>query len=344
MRTGILRLSMTLLISLCVSAQAAEPITLRVANSFPATHYLVRNGIRVWMDEVTRLTAGAVKFEYFPSQQLGKAADLLLLAQSGVAQIAYVAPSYVADKMPLSGVTELPGMFGSSCEGTAGYWRVLHSGVIAREDLERNKVHILFTALLSPFQVFTARARLRTLADFRGLKLKSTGGAMDRMLLAINAVPVRLAAPDSYEAISRGTLDGVIFVPESIIAYGMQKLVHYGTMGGGFGSFAVNYVMSDDTWAALPAPVHSIMNQVSDALEPTLCKAIDETVDTSVRELRNAEVTIEPLSPELDGAFRSAVAPVATDWAKALDDRGRPGTQALNEFRAVLAQSRGAQP
>jgi TRAP-type C4-dicarboxylate transport system substrate-binding protein len=40
------------------------------------------------MQEVTRATNNAVTFEYYPSEQLGKAKDLLALTASGVAGVA----------------------------------------------------------------------------------------------------------------------------------------------------------------------------------------------------------------------------------------------------------------
>jgi len=64
--------------------------------------------LKPWMDEVTRRTNGAVVFQHYPNQQLGKAADLLRLTQTGVVDIGYIAPSYVSDKMPVSEVAQLP--------------------------------------------------------------------------------------------------------------------------------------------------------------------------------------------------------------------------------------------
>ena len=107
-----------LTVGAATEAGAEEVTTLPVADSFPASHYLVKNGIQAWMMEVTERTKGAVRFQYFPAQQLEKAADLLSLAQTGVVQVSSVAPSYVSDKMPLSGVAELPGLFTSSCAGS----------------------------------------------------------------------------------------------------------------------------------------------------------------------------------------------------------------------------------
>ena len=103
-----------LTLSLPVSTLPAQALELKVADSFPAGHYLVRLLLKPWMDDVTKRTNGAVTFTYYPNQQIGKAADMLRLTQSGVVDIGYIGPSYVSDKMPLSEVAQLPGAFATS--------------------------------------------------------------------------------------------------------------------------------------------------------------------------------------------------------------------------------------
>ena len=78
----------------CASAQQT-PVTLKYADSLPVEHFAIRLLVKPFMDEVTRRTNGAVKFERFPSQQLGKAADMLSLTQSGVVDIGYFVPTFV---------------------------------------------------------------------------------------------------------------------------------------------------------------------------------------------------------------------------------------------------------
>src|SRR5690606_9939277 len=90
------------------AAPASAQQTFRVGDPFPTGHYIAENTIKPFMAEVEKRTNGQVKFEYYPAQQLGKAKDLMSLALSGVADIAYVAPSFVTDKLPLSVVAELP--------------------------------------------------------------------------------------------------------------------------------------------------------------------------------------------------------------------------------------------
>src|SRR5436190_22020196 len=114
---------------LAVSVPLAHAQTkLRVADSFPAGHYIPETSAKPFMAEVTKATTGAVTFEYFPAEQLGKAKDLLSLTISGVADIGYIAPSYISDKLPLSAVAELPGQFPTSCAGTEAYWKLARPG------------------------------------------------------------------------------------------------------------------------------------------------------------------------------------------------------------------------
>ncbi|MEO8977148.1 MAG: hypothetical protein ABI552_15510, partial [Casimicrobiaceae bacterium] len=88
---------------------AQAKITLRVADSVPATHPISVNGTKFWMDEVTRLTNGQVQFQWYPAEQLGKAKDLLALTQAGTADVGRFGASYTPEKLPLTAVEELPG-------------------------------------------------------------------------------------------------------------------------------------------------------------------------------------------------------------------------------------------
>ena len=94
---------------------------------------------------------------------------------------------------------------------------------------------------LPPYHIFTARQIVQSDKDVQGLKLRTTGGAQDLTLRSIGAVPVRMAAPEAYESLSRGTLDGLLFPLESVVSYGLDKLVKHVTDGTGFGSFVVAF-------------------------------------------------------------------------------------------------------
>ena len=170
-------------------AMAADPVKLRVADSFPSGHYLTKVIIQPWMAEITRRTDGAVTFEYFPSQQLGKATDMLTLTQTGVTNIGYVAPAYTSEKMPLSEAAMLPGAFQTSCQGTMAYAKAAREGAIAAQDYASNKIRLLTAVALPPYQILTVKGPVKTEADLKGLKLRSTGGAQDLTLRTVGVGP-----------------------------------------------------------------------------------------------------------------------------------------------------------
>ena len=325
-----------ILLGSTVLAQAADPITLRVADSFPKGHYLVKLILEPWMDEVKKRTNNAVNFEHYPAQQLGKAADMLKLTQTGVADIGYVAPAYVSDKMPVSEVAMLPGAFAHSCQGTLAYWKLARNGVIAEQDYAANNIRLLLAVSLPQYRIFTVKQPVKDVGDVTGLKLRSTGGAQDLTLRAIGAVPVRMAAPDAYESLSRGTMDGLLFPLESVIAYGADKLVKYSTDGLGFGSFIVSYSISDSAWKKLSPEIQKAMIDVADEIIPSACQHVQKADDETKKSLETT-IRFETLQPEVGAKFKDLMKGVAKTWSEGLDSRGKHGSDALKEFDAAVA-------
>ena len=93
---------------------------------------------------------------------------------------------------------------------------------------------------------------------------------------ALEAVPVRMSAPDAYKSLSRGTMDGLVFPMESVSSYGLDKLVKHATEGVSFGSFIVAYSINQKVWDGLPADVKQAMDEASEAIEPSVCAEVDK--------------------------------------------------------------------
>lgn len=321
-----------------VPGASAQEITLRAADSFPTGHYIAENLVQVFMDTVNEKTGGKVAFEYFPAQQLGKAADLLSLTQSGVTDIGYVGPSYVSDKMPLSSVGELPEAFHSSCEGTKGYWEIAKpGGVLDKAEFAPNGVRLLMAMVLTPYNLVTSGREITGLDSIKGLKIRSTGGAKELAVLKIGGVPVQMPAPEVREALSRGTIDGGLFPNPSIMPYGMEAFLEHGTQGINFGSFVATYVISTERWNTLSPETQEIMTSVGEAATMSGCEVADGLDKTDKNTLIEGGVVFADL-PEAEAAeIAKILGTVSSEWAANLDAQGKNGTEILEAFRAALA-------
>ena len=104
-----LKTTVLLAATLCAAGAVQAQTKIKIADSFPVGHYLPKYFTTPMMERLkANPAAKGLEFEYYPAEQMGKAKDFLSLVQSGVIDIAYVAPGFVSDKMPLSVVSELP--------------------------------------------------------------------------------------------------------------------------------------------------------------------------------------------------------------------------------------------
>jgi len=325
---------------LALSASAQEKTVLRVADHLPAGHFISEYAAKPWMKAVTEATRGAVQFEYYPAQQLGKAKDMLALTLSGVADIAYLGPAYISDKLPLSQVAELPGSFTTSCEGTMAYWKLAKGGILAQKEYQPNGVRVLFAYVFAPYQIYLATKKFETIDDLKGLKLRSTGGPMDLMVQALKGVPVRMSAPEVYESLSRGTVDGAVFPLSALLDYKLDPLVKYATVGENFGSFIAAYAISEKLWKKLPAEAQKAMIDAGEETTRRTCEMADRDIAPNLQKLEKGGVTLVKFSAEDKQKLKTLLAPIANDWAQGLDRRGKPGTQVLEAFNDALREAK----
>lgn len=315
---------------------AQAKVVLKFADSLPANHLFTEALSKPWMAEVKKRTNGAVDFQHYPAEQLGKGKDMLTLAQSGVADIALIIPPYISDKLPLSGVVELPGGFSSSCQGVKGLWKIANGGLLQTAELAPTGMRLLFALVQPPFQIYSSKARIDSIKAIAGQKLRTTGGGMDLMARKLGAVPVRLAAPEVHEALSRGTIDGGVLAVVSVGSYGLTPLVKYGTVSENFGSAALLYEIGDVAWKKLTPEVQKIMVDVGRDITFSACAKIDADATRDNEKMRAAGIQLTRIAdadrPQLDAALDA----VSKEWAEGLDKRGKPASAILKEFRAAL--------
>lgn len=311
-----------------------QPITIRVADTLPPTHYFVRNATKYWMDEVAKRSDGALKIEYYGSGQLGKVDAMLTLTTSGLADVGYIPPSTYPDKMPLSGVAELPGMYSTSCAATNAYWRMANDGFLAQTEYKQLGVRVMFAAVLAPYQALT-KAKFDSLQDLKGRKLRAAGGPQNDLVKRLDAVPVRIAAQEQFESLSRGTIDGSIYPLPSVKPYDLDQYLKFSTQGLSFGTGVISYMISEKKLASLPPNLRQLLIDVGQETTKRACEQVDKDDVAAADELKARGVTFVSVSSADKKRLDEAAAEVAREWAASHDRRGLKGSEALQQFKGV---------
>ncbi|MCR8551111.1 TRAP transporter substrate-binding protein DctP [Salipiger sp. P9] len=319
------------------AASAAEDtITLRMAGFLPPTYNMVEHGSHVFMDKVTELTDGRVQWEYYPAQQIGKATEMVQLLENGVADIAEVSPTFHGDKLPLSGLIELPGLVQDACDTAAAFHAVGDvGGVVYDADFAPIGIRPLSYFMMPGFSIHS-RDPIRALADFKGKKLRPTGGVQEMSLDKLDAVGIKIPGIESFNSLTRGTIDGVMMSFFGAQDFELETATDYSLTGYPMGAGAIFVMVSDKTFEALPADVQAAMVDAGRYAEDNLCRYLDAQEAVSRDVFRASGSEIVEVSPEMRDALDVALAPVANDWTAQVDGRGKPASEALAAYEAAL--------
>jgi TRAP-type C4-dicarboxylate transport system substrate-binding protein len=322
------------------TAFAQDRVELRFADSLPATHLFTKEVALPWMEAVTAGSNGAVSFQHYPAEQLGKAKDLLSLTVSGVTDIGFITPIYITDKLPLSGIYDLPGGPFKSCQGVDAFMALATGdGILAKQEFEPNGVRVLMAVVQPPFQVFTSSKPIATADDLKGLKLRTAGGAQELTAQKLGIVSVKITAPETSEAMSRGTIDGGILAHVSVGAYGLTDMIKYATDGANFGSAVLTWSISEKKFQELSPELQTLM--IDKGLEVTrqACQTIEASAQSAIETWKENGVTMVTFPEEDQSRLTALFDEIASQWAEGLDARGRPGSEVLASFRSAIGAS-----
>ncbi|MCZ4287708.1 TRAP transporter substrate-binding protein DctP [Hoeflea alexandrii] len=318
-------------------ALAQEKVTLKFADWMPVSHYTVANAAEPFMEKVKELSGGSIDIQFFPGGQLGKGQDALRLVQTGVADIADISPAYISDKFVLSSVAELPAMFDTACEGTAAFAELATGeGIIAENEFKPYDVRILVSIAYAPYKILTVAKKVETVNDFKGLKIRTAGGAMDMTANALEAVSVRMPGPDILASMSRGTLDGSFAPLQSVKVFDLQTVLKHQTTDVSLGSFITVYAISNRAWNSLSDDQRSALTEAGKFATKNHCEYVDAEEPKVIKELEGYGVEANSMADGELAKLDNSLSTVQQQWAEQVDGLGKPGSEVLAAFRDAL--------
>lgn len=323
-----------LAVAFAVPAPAAaqdRPVELRFANWLPPTHPLARLGFEPWGKSVEAASNGAIKVVFFPAQQLGKAADHYDMARDGIADMTWVNPGYQAGRFPMISIGELPTLIGNAGRGSAALdaWYRGYAGT-EMKDVKLCFAHV-HTGTLHSKQPITEPAQIK------GMKIRPSNGTMAAYMSLLGATNVQVSAPESRDALEKGVADAIVFPWESIITFGIDKVVKYHNDQTLYASTFV-WVMNPGWYNRLGAAQKKVIDDhCSNEWSSKVGVAWGDNEDGGKGRLEEmGGHTIVPLTAAQKQAWRDAADPLYQRWVEAADKAGHDGKAALEAFRAEL--------
>jgi TRAP-type transport system periplasmic protein len=279
-----------------------------------------------WAQRVNDQSGGALKIEVRDGTALANFGNSYDRVNSDVVQIGWVQPAFIAGKFPLSEVTNLPFMTDDDVNCSIALWRYYKSSVMAAE---LQDVVPIWASCLAQSGLHFAKAP-RSDTELNGLKMRVAGKVPSQIVERMGGTPVSMTAESIYEALQRGTIDGMVTSWAAFEPYKFQEVAFY-HVEVPIGSNPSMFMMSRKKYESLPPAARKALDDNSgEAIVREAAKHF--AARAAVAQLPNHKIVTPP--PAQLAALQQKLNPIVVEWAAE-----RPGAdKAVETFRQIYAQ------
>lgn len=231
---------------------------LRLGLEYPLTHVFGQDAD--WVAKtINQRTQGKVQITVYPSETLIKKVSGFDEVSAGRVDIMSAFPGDYYGKMPLGAVIPLPFLFQPG--DYQGVLAALKGGVtdVIDKNLEPFNITLLAHLGLGSMNMFSAKKQIKTLADLKGMMLRSPSGFQSEAMRLLGATPVDISsAAEVYTGVQRGTVDGALWSWTSAYSSKLYEIVQYGT-NCYFNMGFTQWIMSRQTLSKLSPDIEKVI-------------------------------------------------------------------------------------
>ena len=244
-----------------LASPAHAQTALTLSNWVPATHWLPREVLLRWGDDVKQATAGRVQVNMLP-KAVGSPPQHWELARKGVADVTWGNFTYEPERFKHVWFAELPMMGGNAEAGSVALWRT-YQKFLAGNDAFKGVV-VLGVAMFGGGQFHHPSRLIDSPEDLKGQKVRMGGPIQKQLLEALGAVPVSAPATKAYEMLEGGAIDASLHPMESVVNFRLDStLKQHSIVPAGLYDAAFFLVMNERRFKALSAEDQAAVLKIS---------------------------------------------------------------------------------
>jgi TRAP-type transport system periplasmic protein len=327
--------ALALLLGSAGGAQAQQKFEMKLAY-FVGDQHSVSQWLIRWSEQLEKDSGGRITVKRFPNAQMGPTPGHYDFARTGQADVAWFLHGGTPGRFPLTEIVNLPFMIGSAEIGM----KVLNDAELRSKylDAEHKGIKVLMLFTHQPGGPHTTKKAIRTLEDFKGMRLRFASPTVRDLVQALGATPVGVPPTEIAEQLQKGTIDGTfIDYGGAGIAFRLGGIVKFSTeLYAYVTSFGVG--MNEDFWAKLPPDLKDLVMKSVTGKEKEIGEAWDSLDVPGKKALMDGGGEAIKLSAAENAKVRAIGAEVSEAKIKELDGKGLPARQVYDMMRALASK------
>jgi TRAP-type C4-dicarboxylate transport system substrate-binding protein len=224
--------------------------TYQVAHFTPESTPMGHYG-KIFGEKLAAATDGKIELQFFWAGSLDAGSEIVPLVGAGAVPLGVTAPAYYPSEMPITGMLNSLPMTFKGVAAAMSAQQELSTNEDFMAEYEQVGVFPIYQHGLSTLHLICTQP-VASMADMKGLKVRSFGYFLPLAFSSLGMVPVTLPLQDTYEGLDRGVVDCVPMNYASAHAYKLQEVAPYWS-DVNLGAFSgpamyVNYDLFFNTW------------------------------------------------------------------------------------------------
>ena len=278
---------------------------------------------QAWADRVGVMSNGEISINLVPVNSVVQYNETLEAVGAGILQGHLTDPSYFRGKDPAFA------MLGN----LVGAWSHPSQMIKFMEYGGGNEV---YNKLVNPYglqfigaastgvEAFVSSKPIRSVADFKGIKMRAPEGMVQEVFAAVGASPVNLPGSEVYTSLDKGVIDAADYTVFSTNhAQGLHKFAKYPLYPGFHSMPTLAISLNKTIWDSLPANLQEVMTVSVRDFSRDIVQQLEMMDNIVVVEAR-ADKSIEIInwSDEERNKFRAIAQGQWSKWAERSDMAG----------------------
>lgn len=263
--------------------------------------------------------------------------------QLGAFEAATVCPFYHPDKTPASmGLSQAFLPLPSFEVQYKVYAEYLQHPAVQEEWAKWNATPIM-SALMPNYEVMGRGDAPMTLEDWSGKRINASGGHA-ALMEALDAVPSTMPAPDLYNSLERGVIDGIAYpYTYAFVAYRFHELSNWVTDAWNLGTIQCTVAANTDAYNALPDQYKALLAEAVPAAYAHQIEAYAEIDAANEKEFDTLGLVRIPMTDDIRAALDAAVQPSWQAWIDDVTAKGFPGQELFDLIMSEAANAQAGQ-